>query len=101
MQTRLLTGCTMQTAPTALPGFQNICWVACGRRLGQLVCVRQLRTASLWVALPQVVVRIRPPSDREAGEAACLQHTGAETLCLLQQPEAVHYTLDHVAGASR
>lgn len=49
----------------------------------------------------QVVVRIRPPSDREAGEVACLQHTGAETLCLLQQPEAVHYTLDHVAGASR
>lgn len=46
-------------------------------------------------------MRIRPPSEREAGEAACLQHTGAETLCLLQQPEPVHYTLDHVAGASR
>lgn len=46
-------------------------------------------------------MRIRPPSEREAGEPACLQHTSAETLCLLQHPEPVHYTLDHVAGASR
>lgn len=52
-------------------------------------------------AVTQVVVRIRPPSEREAGEPACLQHTSAETLCLLQHPELVHYTLDHVAGASR
>ena len=48
----------------------------------------------------KVVARIRPPAPREAGEAPCLQHTAADTLTLLSQPEAAHYSLDHVAGAS-
>ena len=48
-------------------------------------------------ARAQVVVRIRPAGPTEP---ACLQHTGADTLTLLTAPEASHYSLDHVLGAS-
>ena len=51
----------------------------------------------------KVVVRIRPPSVREQAEGAatsCLQHTGVDTLMLHTSPEPVHFTMDHVAGAS-
>jgi hypothetical protein len=48
----------------------------------------------------KVVVRIRPPSEREALEPACLQHTGVDTLTLLSSPEPAYFTLDHVAGAA-
>ena len=48
----------------------------------------------------KVVVRIRPPSEREAAEPACLQHTGVDTLTLLSSSEPSYFTLDHVAGAA-
>lgn len=48
----------------------------------------------------KVVVRIRPAGPREAAEPPCLQHTGADTMTLLSNPEASYFTLDHVLGAS-
>ncbi|EFN54214.1 hypothetical protein CHLNCDRAFT_10962, partial [Chlorella variabilis] len=49
----------------------------------------------------KVVLRIRPPTGKETAEAACLQHTGVDTLTLLTNPEPTFYTLDHVAGGSQ
>lgn len=48
----------------------------------------------------KVVLRIRPSSKRDEGEAMCLQQTGVNMLSLFTAPEPTHYTLDHVAGPS-
>ena len=45
----------------------------------------------------KVVVRIRPPSEREGG-GVCVRHTSAETLSVQTTEEAVNFTFDHVAG---